>query len=256
MSGRWEWATGVHHAEWVMVHVVGPTPKPATFFVLVPIDEVGIDDVWYMSGMGATGSDTVVIDDVVVPVHRTIPAGALFVGDGPVVGDGMAGLPVAPVLAIVVAAPRLGAAEAATEHFRARIVERVLAYSLGDRAREQPVTQARLGAVLSALATCRANWDRAVDLLAACAIDHPLSVEQHVDVRLAAAAATVRGARQVISMIAEGSGASAYRADSPLRRLQRDVEVLKGHVIFDWDHTTELAGRTALGIEPRPTDLI
>ena len=57
-------------------------------------------------------------------------------------------------------------------------------------------------------------------------------------------------------MIGEGSGASVYRADSPLQRLQRDVEVLKGHVIFDWDRTTELAGRTALGIEPRPTDMI
>ena len=50
--------------------------------------------------------------------------------------------------------------------------------------------------------------------------------------------------------------ASVYRSDSPLQRLQRDIEVLKGHVIFDWDRTTELAGRTALGIEPRPTDMI
>ena len=66
----------------------------------------------------------------------------------------------------------------------------------------------------------------------------------------------MRSARQIISLIGEGSGAGAYRAGSPLQRLQRDVEVLKGHVIFDWDRTTELAGRTALGIEPRPTDMI
>jgi 3-hydroxy-9,10-secoandrosta-1,3,5(10)-triene-9,17-dione monooxygenase len=255
VSGRWEWATGVRHADWVMVHAVRAEPEPATFFVLVPIGDVVVDDVWFMSGMGATGSDTVVIDDVFVPAHRTIPAGALFVGEDPVDGDGMAALPVAPVLAIVAAAPALGAAEAATEHFRAGIAERVLAYSLGDRAREQPVTQARLGAVLSELAACRANWDRAVALLTGCSMGAPLSIEQRVDVRLVAAA-TVRSARRIISMIGEGSGASVYRADSPLQRLQRDVEVLKGHVIFDWDRTTELAGRTALGIEPRPTDMI
>jgi hypothetical protein len=41
-----------------------------------------------------------------------------------------------------------------------------------------------------------------------------------------------------------------------LQRLQRDVEVLKGHVIFDWDRTAELAGRIELGLEVRPTDLV
>ena len=176
VNGRWEWATGVRHADWVMVHVVRAEPELATFFVLVPIDEVVVDDVWFMSGMGATGSDTVVLDDVFVPDRRTVAAGELFAGDERLAGDGMAGLPMAPVLAIVAAAPALGAAEAATEHFRARIADRVLAYSLGDRAREQPVTQARLGVVLSELAACRANWDRAIALLATCSPDSPPAV--------------------------------------------------------------------------------
>jgi 3-hydroxy-9,10-secoandrosta-1,3,5(10)-triene-9,17-dione monooxygenase len=41
-----------------------------------------------------------------------------------------------------------------------------------------------------------------------------------------------------------------------LQRLQRDVEVLKGHVVFDWDRTAELVGRLELGFEPRPTDML
>ena len=167
VSGRWEWATGVRHADWVMVHVVRAEPEPATFFVLVPIDDVVVDDVWFMSGMGATGSDTVVIDDVVRPrpTARSRPARCSSVRTRST-ATGWPACRWRPVLAIVAAAPALGAAEAATEHFRAGIAERVLAYSLGDRAREQPVTQARLGAVLSELAACRANWDRAVALLA------------------------------------------------------------------------------------------
>jgi len=51
-------------------------------------------------------------------------------------------------------------------------------------------------------------------------------------------------------------GASVYFSSSPLQRLQRDVEVLKGHVIFDWDRTAELAGRFALGFGLRPTDMV
>ncbi|MEZ5225723.1 MAG: acyl-CoA dehydrogenase family protein [Acidimicrobiales bacterium] len=30
VSGRWEWATGVHHGEWVMVHAVQTEPEFAT----------------------------------------------------------------------------------------------------------------------------------------------------------------------------------------------------------------------------------
>ena len=83
----------------------------------------------------------------------------------------------------------------------------------------------------------------------------PLSLDERADLRLAAAH-TVRSARNIITSIGDGSGASVYFTGSPFQRLQRDVEVLKGHVVFDWDRTTELAGRTALGIAPRPTDMI
>ena len=76
-----------------------------------------------------------------------------------------------------------------------------------------------------------------------------------MDARLAAAS-TVRLARQAISTVCEGSGASIYAETSPLQRLQRDVEVLKGHVIFDWDRCAELAGRIALGLEPSPIDMV
>jgi hypothetical protein len=48
------------------------------------------------------------------------------------------------------------------------------------------------------------------------------------------AASVVKMSRSAISTVAEGSGASVYARTSPLQRFQRDVEVLKGHVVFDW----------------------
>ena len=71
-----------------------------------------------------------------------------------------------------------------------------------------------------------------------------------------AAAHTVRLAREAIAVVCDGAGASVYFETFPLQRLQRDVEVLKGHVVFDWDRTTELVGRLELGFEPRPTDML
>lgn len=146
----------------------------------------------------------------------------------------------------------MGAAEAAVDWFGERAQARVLAYTMGDIQKEQPAAQMRYARAVSDLAALRAGWDRAIDEVAGAT--PPLTDEQRVRARLAAAA-TVRGARAIIADIAEGSGGSAYFRDSPLQRIQRDVEVLKGHVIFDWDRTTELAGRVLLGAPLGPHDM-
>ena len=267
LSGRWEWATGVCHADWVMVHAVIDGRPPGsdagselvTSFAVVPRSEVEVDDVWFTSGMRATGSNTVRIDDVFVPEHRTLAATTWMAAGAPLDGDGMAGLAVLPVLALVAAAPALGAAEAAVDLFRERMAERVLAYTLGDHQRDQPAAQVRLATAMSDLTSARARWEAALsDVMAAAAGPagpRELTLDERAAVRLSAAA-TVRSARDVITTVCDGSGASVYRTSSPLQRLQRDVEVLKGHVIFDWDRTAELVGRVALGLPLRPTDMI
>lgn len=252
VDGHWEWATAVAHAEWVMVHAIEMGEHFGTRFVVLPIGEVEVDDVWFTSGMRATGSNTVRIEGRFVPAHRTIAAPDLLDARTTVDGDGLAGLPVASVLALVAAAPALGAAEAAAELYRERLATRVLAYSLGDKAAEQPAAQVRLATVLDAVRSARARWDGALARLTS---GTPLDEAGRVDVRLAAAS-VVRTARTAISLVCEGAGASVYFERHPLQRLQRDVETLKGHVIFDWDRTAELAGRHALGFGLRPTDLV
>jgi alkylation response protein AidB-like acyl-CoA dehydrogenase len=255
LDGRWEWATGVMHADWVIVHAVQTEPELTTVFLVVPIDEVAVDDVWFTSGMCATGSNVVRIGDLFVPAHRALPATDFLFGAPDLEGDGMAGLPVPAVLSLMASAPALGAAEAAVELFRVRLTERVLAYSLGDRQREQPAAQVRLGTAVSDLQAARARWDQMLTRLTEAGVAGTVDEQLRVDARLTAAA-TVRAARQIIGLVCEGAGASVYYATSPLQRLQRDVEVLKGHVIFDWDRTAEIAGRFALGFGLRPLDMV
>ena len=255
LTGRWEWATGVAHSDWVLVHAIQAEPTFTTLFLVVPRSEVEVEDVWFTSGMRATGSNTIRVTDLFVPDHRTLSARTMLFGADPLDGDGLAGHPVPSVLALVAAAPALGAAEAAVARFKERLTDRVLAYSPGDRQREQPAAQVRLATALSDLTAARVRWDVAIaDLVRACADGTP-DERLRVATRLTAAA-TVRGARAVISTVCEGAGASIYFSDSPLQRLQRDVEVLKGHVIFDWDRTAELAGRFELGFGLRPTDMV
>ena len=110
----------------------------------------------------------------------------------------------------------------------------------------------RLGTALADVRAARAALDGGVAVLGGIATSADPMADR-MAVRLAAADA-VRRSVAVISMVCAGAGASVYKADAPLQRLQRDVEVLKGHVIFDWDRTTELAGRVALGLPLRPAD--
>jgi alkylation response protein AidB-like acyl-CoA dehydrogenase len=173
----------------------------------------------------------------------------------------MASMPVMAVLALVASAPALGAAQSAVDLYGDRVRERVLAYTLGDKAVDQPAAQMRLGDALAQVRAAAAVHDGAVTMLldAVHAEGLPDRAGPTVDLRMAvrlAAADTVRRSNEVISYVCAGAGASVYQRTHPLQRLQRDVEVLKGHVIFDWDRTTELAGRIELGLPMRPADRI
>ena len=255
LRGRWEWATSVHHSDWVLVHAAQTEPEFTTVFAVVPTDQVEIEDVWHTSGMCATGSDAVRIDDVFVPAHRVVGAAAMLFGGDVIDGDGMALLPVPQTLALVAASPALGAAERAVELFRQRVASRVLAYSLGDTAIDQASARMRLGAARAELAATRALWDASIVELDGHAGVGDVPLERRMALRLAAST-IVRSSRRIVNDLAEAAGASVYFTSSPFQRIQRDLEVLKGHVVFDWDRTTELAGRVALGLPLAPTDMV
>ena len=252
VNGRWEWATASAHGTWLLANTVVEGPDFAMRFVVLPIDEVTMEDVWFTSGMRATRSNTAVVQDRFVPEHRTISAKDLLDSTNSVAGDGLAGVPVMPVLALVAAAPALGGAEAAADLYRTRLQERVLAYTLGDKAAEQPAAQIRLATVDDQVRSAAARWRQA---MAAFEIGATIGEAERIDARLAAAS-VVRMARHAVSTACEGSGASVYFDSHPLQRIQRDLETLKGHVVFDWDRTAELAGRFHLGLGLRPTDMV
>jgi alkylation response protein AidB-like acyl-CoA dehydrogenase len=155
---------------------------------------------------------------------------------------------------MMAATPALGAAARAVDLYRAQLAERTLAYTLGDRAGEQPAAQIRLATAVADLAAIESRWRAATVALETAAAEDRVDEQLRAHSRLIAAA-TVRDSRRVVNDIAEGAGARPYFSDQPLQRIQRDVETLKGHVIFDWDRAAELAGRVELGAPLGPTDM-
>jgi len=256
ISGRWEWATGVRHADWAMVNGIESGGMPR--FCVLPLSELTVEDVWHTAGMCATASDTIVARDVFVPEHRTLSALQLkFVpSPGELVHPGTTvGYPMTATLALVASCPALGAAEGALAAYTTRMREKVQAYS-GMKQAELPATHLRLGEAIATVRAARAVWDDAIRLLERDGPKgHDTPLETLLAIRLAAAD-VVRLSNVAANSLAMAAGASSGFLSAPLQRHLRDLQMMRGHVVFDWDRTAQIAGRIALGGEPNAADLL
>src|SRR5687768_14024337 len=83
VSGRWPWASGSMHAQWVAcgIHMANERGEMTNLGLsMMPIGDVTIDDTWFMVGMKGTGSNTIVAKDAFVPDHRFLPYPPAFEG--------------------------------------------------------------------------------------------------------------------------------------------------------------------------------
>ncbi|MGB8504338.1 acyl-CoA dehydrogenase family protein [Mycobacterium sp.] len=259
LNGRWSWATGVMDGNWAIVGALcGPDDAIYPALALLPADVIRIVDVWHTDGMRATGSNDVVVGDVFVPSHRLVKVVDIYSGSAPGAQLHDAAVyrwPMVPALALVAAMPAFGAAERVAEIYTERLSERVLAYE-GTRQKDKPAAQARLAEArvrLRALHGLLADTVERIDEILAAGDHVPRPVR--ADARLAAAH-IVRESRAVIGGLLEASGASAHFLSSPLQRAKRDVDVISGHVVFDYDVSRELAGALAIGLKVSPIAMV
>ena len=73
VGGRWSFASGIHHADWVLASPVvpGEALPAAVRIVVLPRDQVVVHDNWQVAGLKASGSCDYSIDDVFVPEQMT-----------------------------------------------------------------------------------------------------------------------------------------------------------------------------------------
>ena len=259
LTGRWSWATGIMDADWVIVGAIvegDESMYPA--LVVLPATETEIVDVWHTAGMCGTGSNDVVVSDVFIPSHRIVNVFDIYAGSAPgSVAHGVSTYrwPMVPALALTAAMPVLGTAERVAELYQTRVQERVLAYS-GVAQKDQSTAQVRLGdarvrlRALTALVT-----DTAVGIEEIVEQGDPVPREVRADAR-AAAAHVVHEARAIIADLLEVSGASAHFLSNPLQRAKRDVDIVSGHVVFDYDVSRELSGALSIGANVSPIAMI
>ena len=259
LTGRWSWATGVMHGNWIIVGALcGPDERIYPALALLPISDAVIEDVWHTDGMCATGSNDVVITDAFVPAHRLVRVTDIYKGTAPGAALHDADTyrwPMVPALALLAAMPALGSAERATDVYAERLSQRVLAYE-GVTQKNKPIAQTHLSEARVRLRALRGLLaDTVGQLESLVAAGDPVPRPVRGEARLAAAH-IVSESRGVITRLLAASGASAHFLDNPLQRIKRDVDVLAGHVVFDYDTSRELAGALILGMEIPRTSMV
>lgn len=254
LEGRWPFGSGCHHGQWAFVSALveaGEGAAPELRCVAVPMEDVRIEDTWHTSGMRGTGSADLLIEEAFVPKARTLDFASLLRGDSPgsrVHASRSFRLPLVPALAQVAAAPAVGMARGALGAFRERIRgRRTMA---GERAIDSAPTQVRLAEASMEVASAEGLLRETVgSLLSRNESGEKFSDGDRAYFRMAACYVSTLCVRSVDRVVA-AAGARAQFRDSSLQRHQRDLQTLRSHVIFDFDTTAEMYGRTLLGLPP------
>ena len=251
--GRWSFSSGCDHCRGVMLGAVvrgAEGPPEGRSFLLLP-GEYQIEDTWFTAGLKSTGSNDIVVDEVIVPEHRSqshtdyalgaaLPGQAL--NDAPLYR-----LPFTVVFNLALVSSILGSAKGFIDAWVAETRDRVAIG--GVRLADDPLTQRRLADAL---------WD----LDAATAVTR--SVAQRMwDVAVAGGTPTmdergrmrwdmVRGADRVADACAGlfrvASGRTAF-VDHPLHARFQDLQAGMGHAFLVPDPLAKAVGGHLLGTE-------
>lgn len=263
VSGRWSYASGVHHSRWLRLFCnvyEGGEPRrdssgvPEVRVALVPTSAATVHDTWSVSGLAGTGSHDISVDGAPVPASFTFlprpgaPRGSAYQGP-------LYRFPFWGVFACPIAAVALGVAQGALDRcLRAPADAR--RNGRPDPLRDSPRFQGVLGdnvaqhraARAGLYAAVQACWDAAERGLSA-------SIEARTEMILAAVHATRTSASIVSTLFTEIGGGANYRRD-PLQRALRDVHAATLHVGVA-PHWLEEGGRMLLGHAPtRPMILL
>jgi 3-hydroxy-9,10-secoandrosta-1,3,5(10)-triene-9,17-dione monooxygenase len=251
VSGRQSaYASGIGHSSWVIIGgMFDQGSGPEWLLFLIPPGSYKVADTWFTSGMRATGSNTVITDDVLVPETRALRVADLRVGKGP--GGALHASPIyrAPFFSyapFTFAAPILGAAQGAYAHFR-------------DWSRERKagrgVAVAALASVQVRLARAAADLD-AAELLLRRAAEVPQAPEPPSPGLLARSIRDITRAAELGVAAADTlmalSGAGGFALSNPIQRAWRDVHFASMHVALSSENNFAHFGRMEFGLGRDP----
>ena len=257
VKGRWKFSSGIDHAQGAILMAFSPAAgggPPTPYFLLVPRQEYRIEDTWHASGLIATGSNDIVIEDAFVPGHRAVEVALTATGKAPggIFHRGpLYRLPLFAVFGYTLVGTALGGAQGALDFMADLIQGRPAAgpsNAPAKKQREQESAQMRIAEAAAQINAARAllRQDRARINEQAQAGKFP-GPDERVTYRLNLGYATKLcvGAMETLYAL---TGAQGLAMDNPVQRAWRDVHAVSLHVGLRWDIQAINYGAVRLGL--------
>ena len=252
LNGTCVFSSGIHNAVWSGAHnarhldergepVLDSEGNQHHVTMFFPVEDVSIVDVWHVSGLRGTGSDTYTITDLFVPDHR-----AAF--DEQQDPSPLYTFNTTNVFAFGFASVALGIARGAQDALRELALTKSPRGFTSSLANQQ-YAQMRLAEAEATLRSVRAFLlGEAGRLWNKVAASGELDMETRIDLRLATTH-TIRQCATVVDNAYHLAGSSAIFNDKAFERRFRDMHAVTQHVQARDDHY-ERVGRFMLGLEP------
>jgi alkylation response protein AidB-like acyl-CoA dehydrogenase len=261
VSGRWPWASGSMHAQWAAcgIHMKNERGEMTNLGLsLMPIDDLVVEDTWFMAGMKGTGSNTIVAKNVFVPEHRFLPYPQAFGGiyrtehtDEVVYRAAFV-----PITVLILAPSQLGVAQSALEHAIARSKTRGITHTNFAKQADSAGFQMQVAEAAMKIDTAFLHARRAAEDLDHYAADNRLmDLTARARVRMDTALAA-KYCRDAVELLVAAHGTSSLADSNRMQRLWRDVHTASHHAITEWQVNLEVYGKALLGVEPNITHLI
>lgn len=238
VSGRWSWASGIGHADFVAVPVFRED-RQGLIWAIVPFADVTPHDNWFPLGLKGTGSADFSLERVFVP-ERFVPRTATAVRGGALyrLGYGSA----AHEHGVFACALARSALDAALE----TAAEKRRGYGPQQGIRDREVLQAAVGEAEMRIAASRLLMSDVAGRLFDSAAEGDAPIELQAEARAAAVFCTDQ-AVEVTTRLARLAGGGAVMQGSPFERLLRDLFTAQAH-LFVSDSAYENLGRLRLGV--------
>jgi 3-hydroxy-9,10-secoandrosta-1,3,5(10)-triene-9,17-dione monooxygenase len=261
VNGWWDYSSGCD----VATHFIGgaviaePTGEIDTRWVAFRRDQFEIIDNWDTLGMRGTGSRRVVVHDLFVPEHHTVPSPNPF---RPVVelpgrdvhANPMFRGPLASLLISEPAAVCVGIAHAAIDAYIELLTTKHQYGPMSPLRSELGVFQRLLGEATAYVDTAEATlhqvarkWTETAQRSAETGVPardeddrRLILIEQQI----------IETAAKAVDLVFRTSGSSASNRGQRIERYFRDLNMVRTHVTLQFERTWENVGRLRLGMTP------
>lgn len=255
VNGEWKYSSGSRQSDWAQMGVLRENEDGSWTpgnFVYMPMSELSIKDTWFVTGMQATSSDSIVAKDVFVPDHMMVKFEKPFghKEEGKVhTGAPSDEWPAVTLLRVTSLGLLVGAAEAALEFVTDIASAKPIATTVYQKAQDSQSFRRELGESSAKIRTARLIMERGTNAIDTSALAKQAVSADDRAMYKAEGALAVELLTQAVDRLMFLAGSSAFNKEQPLQRYWRDLNMGARHIAHHPLMNYELHGAHLLDIE-------